>query len=70
MTTLKNGSILLLETLTPVDGSSIVLAKTETAFATWRKAGDGNTYHGHYFQQTVEGLTEAIDDFRTRVLEG
>ena len=69
MATLKNGSTLILAIPTP-DGQAIVLAQTETAFATWRKDDQDDTYHGHYFRQTVEGLTEATDDFRTRALEG
>jgi len=65
MVQLKNGSTLLVEVLAP-DGEAVVLAKTETAFATWRKDGDGNTFWGNYFRDTIDGLKQAVADLETR----
>jgi len=65
MAILKNGSTLLLERLT--EYGAIVLAQTETAFATWRKDAQGDTYHGNYFRQTLDGLKGAIQDFEERL---
>ena len=64
MTTLKNGSHLLLEILT--EDGKMVLAMTETAFATWRMDSEGNTHHGHYFRQTPGGLQGALTDLEIR----
>lgn len=65
MTTLKNGSTLLVEVVTR-DGMAVVLARTETAFATWRKDDGGDTYHGEYFPPTIEGLKAAIESLERR----
>jgi len=65
MTILKNGSTLLVEILTE-DSFSVVLAMTDTAFATWRKDDKGDTFWGDYFPQTLDGLQEAIIDLVAR----
>ena len=66
MATLKNGSTLLVEILTP-DGEAIVLAVTVAgAFATWRKDDQGDTYHGDYYPPTLDGLKGAIESLESR----
>lgn len=66
MTILKNGSTLLVESLTP-NGEAVVLAITPGgAFATWRKDDEGNTFSGDYYPPTVEGLKGAIDSLEAR----
>ena len=64
MTLLKNGSTLLLEL--PTEDGKMVLAMTETAFATWRMDSEGDTYHGNYSRQTLDGLKIAIADLESR----
>ncbi len=68
MALLKNGSTLLLE-LPTQDGAAVVLAQTETAFATWRRDDQGDTYHGEYFAPTVEGLKGAIENLEERAAQ-
>ena len=65
MEILKNGSTLLIEIPT-ADGESVVLAKTETSFVTWRKNDQSDTFWGDYYPPTVEGLKDAITSLETR----
>lgn len=66
MTLLKNGSTLLVESLTS-NGEAVVLAITpEGAFATWRKDDNGDTFWGDYHPPTLEGLKAAIKSLEQR----
>ena len=65
MVTLKNGSTLLVE-IPMNDGESGVLARTETAFATWRKNDEDDTFRGDYYPPTLEGLKGAIQSLEDR----
>jgi len=47
-----------------------VLAITDHDFATWAVDQDGNCFWGHYFSRTLDGLMDAVRDYKYRTEHG
>lgn len=66
MELLKNGAqVLLRGENTQKDG--VVLAITENHLVTWAIDQYGDTFWGHYFSLTLNGLIDVTRDYRYRI---
>lgn len=60
---LNNGATVV-EVATDDEGGTFVVARTHREWVTWALREDGETAHGHYF----DDLEDALDDLRLRTL--
>lgn len=65
METLPNGAQVLLRGDNAHE-DTFVLTITDRDFVTWAIDQDGNTFWGHYFSRTLDGLIDAVRDFSHR----